>query len=60
MPWDGCIGFRCPKVAGVARAKSTLDDISSVEDPDLATRAGALRAMRNLVAQGTTSSGADS
>ena len=39
---------------GVARAKSTLDDISAVEDPDLATLSVALRAMRNLVAQGTT------
>ena len=42
----------------VSRARTTLDDIASVEDPDLATLSVALRAMRNLVAQGTTSAGA--
>ncbi|MBK9737964.1 MAG: NAD-glutamate dehydrogenase [Actinobacteria bacterium] len=44
---------------GVARARSTLEDISSVENPDLATLSVALRAMRNLVAQGLTTSGTD-
>ncbi len=44
---------------GVARARTTLDDIAAVEEPDLASLSVALRAMRNLVAQGTTSSGAD-
>jgi glutamate dehydrogenase len=44
---------------GVGRAKTTLDDIASVEEPDLATLSVALRAMRNLIAQGTTSSGSD-
>jgi glutamate dehydrogenase len=42
---------------GVARAKSTLAEIAAVDEPDLATLSVALRAMRNLVAQGTTSSG---
>jgi glutamate dehydrogenase len=42
---------------GVARARSTLEDIAAVEEPDLATLSVALRAMRNLVAQGTTSAG---
>ncbi len=40
---------------GLARARATLDDIASVENPDLATLSVALRAMRNLVTQGTTS-----
>ncbi len=44
-------------IEGVDRARSTLQDIAAVEDPDLATLSVALRAMRNLVAQGTTSSG---
>lgn len=44
---------------GLARARATLDDISSVENPDLATLSVALRAMRNLVSQGTTSLGSD-
>ena len=39
---------------GVARARSTLDDIGMVDEPDLATLSVALRAMRNLVAQGVT------
>ena len=45
---------------GVARARTTLEDISAVEEPDLATLSVALRAMRNLVAQGLTTAGADS
>ena len=44
---------------GIARARATLDDIAAVDDPDLATLSVALRAMRNLVAQGMTSSGSD-
>ncbi|MHB1164793.1 MAG: NAD-glutamate dehydrogenase [Candidatus Nanopelagicales bacterium] len=37
---------------GVARARATLEEIAIVEDPDLATLSVALRALRNLVAQG--------
>jgi glutamate dehydrogenase len=48
--WEGV------HVEGVGRAKSTLNDIAAVEEPDLATLSVALRAMRNLVAQGATSS----
>jgi glutamate dehydrogenase len=44
---------------GVSRARTTLDDIAAVENPDLATLSVALRAMRNLVAQGTTSAGVE-
>ncbi len=44
---------------GVQRARTTLDDIAAVENPDLATLSVALRAMRNLVAQGTTSAGVE-
>lgn len=40
---------------GVARARATLDEIAAVENPNLATLSVALRALRNLVAQGTTS-----
>jgi glutamate dehydrogenase len=46
-------------IEGVTRARTTLDDIAAVEDPDLATLSVALRAMRNLVAQGTTSAGVE-
>jgi glutamate dehydrogenase len=41
---------------GVARARATLEEIAAVDSPDLATLSVALRALRNLVAQGTTSS----
>jgi glutamate dehydrogenase len=47
--WEGA------HIEGVARARTTLDDIASVENPDLATLSVALRAMRNLIAQGSTS-----
>jgi glutamate dehydrogenase len=43
-------------IEGVGRAKSTLNDIAAVDEPDLATLSVALRAMRNLIAQGATSS----
>jgi glutamate dehydrogenase len=46
-------------VEGVGRARSTLDDIAAVDNPDLATLSVALRAMRNLVAQGMTSAGVE-
>jgi glutamate dehydrogenase len=59
-PLDRLTGWEQAHVEGVARARTTLDDIASVEDPDLATLSVALRAMRNLVAQGTTSAGAGS
>jgi glutamate dehydrogenase len=36
---------------GVSRARTTLDDIDAVEEPNLATLSVALRALRNLVAQ---------
>lgn len=44
---------------GVMRATSTLTDIAAVEDPDLASLSVALRALRNLVAQGARSGGGD-
>jgi len=45
---------------GVSRARTTLDDIAGVENPDLATLSVALRAMRNLIAQGATSAESES
>jgi len=36
---------------GVSRARTTLDDIEAVDEPNLATLSVALRALRNLVAQ---------
>jgi len=44
---------------GVMRATTTLTDIAGVDDPDLATLSVALRALRNLVAQGARSSGGE-
>lgn len=41
--------------AGLARARTTLDEISGAQDADLATLSVALRMLRNLVAQGRTS-----
>ena len=41
--------------AGLARARTTLDEISGAQDADLATLSVALRVLRNLVAQGRTS-----
>jgi glutamate dehydrogenase len=38
---------------GVARARATLNEMSSLEDPDLASLSVALRAMRTLIAQGS-------
>jgi glutamate dehydrogenase len=58
-PLDRLSTWEQAHLEGVARARSTLDDIAVVEDPDLATLSVALRAMRNLVAQGTTSAGAE-
>lgn len=37
---------------GVSRARTTLQEIASVENPDLATLSVCLRVLRNLVAQG--------
>jgi len=59
-PLERLARWEADHAQGVGRARATLDDIASVENPDLATLSVALRAMRNLVAQGTTSSGADS
>jgi glutamate dehydrogenase len=36
---------------GVSRARTTLDDIEAVDEPNLATLSVALRSLRNLVAQ---------
>jgi glutamate dehydrogenase len=58
-PLDRLATWEATHEEGVARARSTLDDIAAVETPDLATLSVALRAMRNLIAQGTTSSGSD-
>jgi glutamate dehydrogenase len=58
-PLERLAAWERAHLEGVARARSTLDDIAAVEEPDLASLSVALRAMRNLVAQGTTSSGAD-
>ncbi len=58
-PLDRLTEWETAHQQGVARARTTLEDIAAVEDPDLATLSVALRAMRNLVAQGTTSSGTE-
>ena len=55
-PLDRLADWEAEHSEGVARAKSTLADIASVEEPDLATLSVALRSMRNLVAQGLSSS----
>jgi len=34
---------------GVARARTTLEEINAVEEPDLATLSVALRVLRNLI-----------
>ena len=57
-PVDRLVMWESAHTEGVARARTTLDDIAAVEDPDLATLSVALRAMRNLIAQGSTSAGA--
>jgi glutamate dehydrogenase len=51
--WEGT------HLEGVMRATTTLADIAKVEQPDLATLSVALRALRNLVAQGARSSGGE-
>jgi len=51
--WEGT------HLEGVTRATTTLADIAKVEQPDLATLSVALRALRNLVAQGARSSGGE-
>jgi len=51
--WEGT------HLEGVMRATTTLADIAMVEQPDLATLSVALRALRNLVAQGARSSGGE-
>ena len=42
---------------GVSRARTTLQEIAAVEDPDLATLSVCLRVLRNLVAQGDVTGG---
>jgi glutamate dehydrogenase len=59
-PLDRLADWELEHTEGVTRTKSTLSDIAAVENPDLATLSVALRAMRNLVAQGATSSDAQS
>jgi glutamate dehydrogenase len=39
------------RIEGIARTRSTLDEILSSEDTELATISVALRVLRNLVAQ---------
>ena len=39
------------RVEGISRTRSTLDDIFSVDELDLATLSVGLRVLRNLVAQ---------
>jgi glutamate dehydrogenase len=56
-PLDRLAQWEESHAEGVARAKSTLTDISAEDEPDLATLSVALRAMRNLVAQGLASGG---
>jgi glutamate dehydrogenase len=51
--WEGA------HMEGVMRATTTLTDIAGVDDPDLATLSVALRALRNLVAQGARSHGGE-
>jgi glutamate dehydrogenase len=51
--WEGA------HLEGVMRATTTLADIAKVEHPDLATLSVALRALRNLVAQGARSTGGE-
>ena len=59
-PMDRLLAWEQAHLEGVTRARTTLQDIDAAETPDLATLSVALRALRNLVAQGTTSSGHDS
>ena len=51
--WEGA------HLEGVMRATTTLADIAKVDHPDLATLSVALRALRNLVAQGARSTGGE-
>ena len=43
---------------GVSRARTTLEEIAAIENPDLATLSVCLRVLRNLVAQGAISQSA--
>ena len=56
---DRLRAWEAAHMEGVMRATSTLTDIAAVEDPDLASLSVALRALRNLVAQGARSGGGD-
>ncbi len=47
--WEGA------HAEGVSRARTTLDEITAIENPDLATLSVCLRVLRNLVAQGAVS-----
>ena len=60
QPLERLARWESDHAQGVERARATLDELAAVEAPDLATLSVALRAMRNLVAQGTTSAGTES
>jgi glutamate dehydrogenase len=47
--WEGA------HAEGVSRARTTLQEITAIENPDLATLSVCLRVLRNLVAQGAVS-----
>lgn len=47
--WEGA------HAEGVSRARTTLEEITAIENPDLATLSVCLRVLRNLVAQGAVS-----
>jgi glutamate dehydrogenase len=47
--WEGA------HAEGVSRARTTLEEIAAIENPDLATLSVCLRVLRNLVAQGAVS-----
>ena len=55
-PVDRMLEWEQAYAAGLGRARSTLDEIATSEDADLATLSVALRVLRNLVAQGAGSS----
>ncbi len=48
-PGDRIYAWEEANAEGVARARATLEEINSVEDPDLATLSVALRVLRNLI-----------
>ena len=55
-PEDRVFAWEDAHSEGVTRARSTLEEIAAIENPDLATLSVCLRVLRNLVAQGSASS----